>query len=143
VSLQSVHHPEPPPPSLHRGAPCATRALRLTDAVDADALAEQLERLWRAATGRRGPGARVALSVAEPCARTRAERERDAMRLLNAETDRSDGARSIGTLFATLVCLGAREHLLLLVSTAGGHSTDALAATVEGLARLYPLAAIA
>jgi hypothetical protein len=115
-------------------------ALRLSAGVDVDRLAEEIARAWRAARPTRRDAADVALSVVETCGRTPGERERDALRVLRDER-RAAGPR--GTLRATLVSLGAREHLLLLAAAPGTTALQALSAIAEDLERLYPVATVA
>ncbi len=115
-------------------------ALRLSAGVDVDRLADELGHAWRAARGARRDTAGIALSVVETCGRTPDERERDALRVLRDECH-ATGPR--GTLRATLVSLGAREHLLLLAAAPGAAALGALRSIAEDLERLYPIATIA
>jgi hypothetical protein len=115
-------------------------ALRLSAGVDVDRLAEELGHAWRAVRGARRDAAGIALSVVETCGRTADERERDALRVLR---DERHAAGPRGTLRATLVSLGAGEHLLLLASAPGATALQALASIAEDLERLYPIATIA
>lgn len=115
-------------------------ALRLAASIDAEALGDELARLWTERCALRRGAARVELSVVETCGRSPAERERDALRLLDAETR---AVRPAGTLRATLVSLGTRDHLLLLAAAPGALALQALGRTAADLERLYPLAAFA
>jgi len=146
------------PPRHHRpssAAPASHRiALRLQAGVDADLLAAQLRELCTAEPNRSGqppPLGRsretaVALSVVETCGRSRAERERDAYRLVEIESrdcadlQRSDSPRE--PLRATLVSVDTFDHFLLLDSPlARGRAL--LEAITTGLGLLYPVAALA
>jgi hypothetical protein len=109
-------------------------ALRLSAVIDADALVEDLARLWRDAPCRTRVASRVELSVVETCGRSAADRERDALRLLHAE---ADGPPCTAALRATLVTLAAGEHLLLLSASPKVGATG-LVALADGLARRYP-----
>jgi hypothetical protein len=122
------------------GDDASALALRLSAGVDVDRLAEEIGRAWRSAAPARRDAADVALSVVETCGRTPGERERDALRVLRDER-RAAGSR--GTLRATLVSLGAREHLLLLAAAPGTTALQALSAIAEDLERLYPVATVA
>lgn len=129
-------------------------ALRLQAGVDVDLLAAQLRELCTTEPGPRGQahalgGSRqtaVALSVVETFGRSRAERERDALRLVELESrdacdlPRADSPRE--PLRATLVSVDTFEHLLLLhAPLARGRAL--LEAVTTGLGLLYPVAALA
>ena len=132
-----------PPPSRTRPAvpdDGPALALRVSAGVDADRLAEELGRAWRATACARRSAPGIALSVVETCGRTPGERERDAMRLL---ADERHADRPRGTLRATLVSLGAGDHLLLLAAAPGATALAALSAIAADLGRLYPVATIA
>lgn len=107
--------------------------MRLSAEVDADALVEDLARLWADAPSRTRAASRVELSVVETCGRSAADRERDALRLLHAE---ADGPPCTAALRATLVSLAAGEHLLLLAASPKVGSTD-LIGLADALARRY------
>jgi hypothetical protein len=145
------------PPCHHRpssAAPTSHRiALRLQAGVDADLLAAQLRELCTAEpspSGRAPPlgGSRqtaVALSVVETCGRSRAARERDALRLVELESrdcddlQRSDSPRE--PLRATLVSVDTFDHFLLLdAPLARGRAL--LEAITTGLGQFYPVAAL-
>ena len=131
-----------PPHARHAAAERASVvALRIRTGVDADRLRDELRRSWRA-TGRprHDDAACVALSIVETCGRTPAERERDALRLLDDER-RATGRR--GTLRATLVALGAGEHLLLLAASPGTGAPEPLSAIADDLGRRYPVTPVA
>jgi hypothetical protein len=146
--------PTPPhPPAL---APSVSHriALRLQAGVDVDLLAAQLRELCITESGPRGQahplGGRrptaVALSVVETCGRSRAARERDALRLVELESrdagdlQRCDNPRE--PLRATLVSVDTFDHLLLLdAPLARGRAL--LEAITTGLGQLYPVAALA
>ena len=146
--------PTPPhPPAL---APSVSHriALRLQAGVDVDLLAAQLRELCITESGPRGQahplGGRrptaVALSVVETCGRSRAARERDALRLVELESrdagdlQRCDNPRE--PLRATLVSVDTFDHLLLLdAPLARGRAL--LEAITAGLGQLYPVAAVA
>jgi hypothetical protein len=128
--------------------------LRLQAGVDVDLLAAQLRELCITASGPRGQahplGGRrptaVALSVVETCGRSRAARERDALRLVELESrdagdlQRCDNPRE--PLRATLVSVDTFDHLLLLdAPLARGRAL--LEAITTGLGQLYPVAALA
>jgi hypothetical protein len=128
--------------------------LRLQAGVDADLLAAQLRELCTAepsGLGRVPPLGRsrqtaVALSVVETCGRSRAARERDALRLVELEShDRADLQRSDSPrepLRATLVSVDTFDHFLLLdAPLARGRAL--LEAITTGLGRFYPVAALA
>jgi hypothetical protein len=142
------HHPASAPSVSHR------IALRLQAGVDVDLLAAQLRELCTTEPGPRGQahalGGRrqtaVALSVVETCGRSRAARERDALRLVELESrdagdlQRSDSSRE--PLRATLVSVDTFDHLLLLdAPLARGRAL--LEAITTGLGLLYPVAALA
>ncbi|HYF60990.1 MAG TPA: hypothetical protein VEA81_18735 [Burkholderiaceae bacterium] len=112
------------------------RALRLRAGIDAQALGDEIERLWLET---RGPhrSSMVALSVVQTCGRSVDERERDALRLLRLEADGVDPAPSGARLLATLVSVDVAEHLLLLAA-----APAALDALVARLSQRYPLAAL-
>jgi hypothetical protein len=120
--------PSPPfrPIDASPGGPQAARTepssltLRLRGDVDADALREQLARLWRERGGRRRAGPGVVLSVVETCGCSPGERERDAMRLLGLEAACDPDAAHGVPLRATLVSVDARDHLLRLGAPARG-----------------------
>ena len=128
--------------------------LRLQAGVDADLLAAQLRELCTAepsGLGRVPPLGRsrqtaVALSVVETCGRSRAARERDALRLVELESrdlpdlQRSDSPRE--PLRATLVSVDTFDHFLLLdAPLARGRAL--LEAITTGLGQFYPVAALA
>jgi hypothetical protein len=115
-------------------------ALRLSTGIDPERLAEELGRAWRSLGGTRRDAVGVALSIVETCGRDADERERDALRVLS---DECRAANPRGTLRATLVSLGSREHLLLLAAAPGATALQALSAIVEDLERLYPIATVA
>jgi hypothetical protein len=115
-------------------------ALRVHAGIDPDRLADELGRVWRDAGGTRREAVGVALSVVETCGRDADERERDALRVLS---DERRTASPRGTLRATLVSLGSREHLLLLAAAPGATALQALSAIAEDLERLYPIATLA
>lgn len=128
-------------------------ALRLQAGVDVDLLAAQLRELCSTEPGPRGQahalgGSRqtaVALSVVETCGRSRAARERDALRLVELESrDACDLQRCDSPhepLRATLVSVDTFEHLLLLdMPLARGRAL--LEAVTTGLGLLYPVAAL-
>ena len=117
-------------------------ALRIGAAagVDAQRLSDELGRAWRARGGTRRDAPGVAMSIVETCGRTAADRERDALRLLDEER-RAAGPQ--GTLRATLVSLGAGDHLLLLAAAPGAAPPQALTTIVEDLGRMYPIATVA
>ena len=128
--------------------------LRLQAGVDADLLAAQLRELCTAepsGLGRVPPLGRsrqtaVALSVVETCGRSRAARERDALRLVELESrDRPDLQRSDSPrepLRATLVSVDTFDHFLLLdAPLARGRAL--LEAITTGLGQFYPVAALA
>jgi hypothetical protein len=114
-------------------------ALRIGAGIDAERLGDELGRAWRASGGARRDAAGVAMSVVETFGRTPVERERDALRLLDDER-RAAGLH--GTLRATLVSLGARDHLLLLAAAPGVAAWQALRTIAEELGRHYPIATI-
>jgi hypothetical protein len=126
--------PGDPPQTL----PDTVRTLRVAGAVDADTLRAQLDRLWSPgdSRGRSPPG--VALSLVETCGRSRDARERDALRLLEAEASawpvRAPGA----VLRAVLVRLDRTDHLLLLAAPEARGAAGRLAAVAAEVARLYP-----
>lgn len=131
------------PPQAVRAAngdlgPAPRVALRVSAEVDADVLVEDLAGLWRDALAHRRASSRVELSVVETCGRSAADRERDALRLLHAEVD---GPPCAAALRATLVTLGAGEHLLLLAASAKLGQVG-LAALVDGLGRRYRLSPV-
>ena len=128
-----AHEPTPVAPRAARSAGGDVRALRLSGAPDARSLGEELERTWIEARGAHRAAA-FALSLVETCGRTRAERERDARRLLRLEAD-VPGLASRGRLRATLVGIDPQDHLLLLTG-----APDVLDAAVERLARRWPVA---
>ncbi len=133
----------PHTPSRARHAtpdPAPVLALRIGAGVDADRLSDELGRAWRAAGASRRDAPGVAMSIVETCGRTPAERERDALRLLDEER-RAAGPH--GTLRATLVSLGAGDHLLLLAAAPGATVLHALSTIAEELGRFYPIATIA
>jgi hypothetical protein len=80
----------------------------------------------------------VALSLVETCGRSRDARERDALRLLEAEASawpvRAPGA----VLRAVLVRLDRTDHLLLLAAPEARGAAGRLAAVAAEVARLYP-----
>jgi hypothetical protein len=138
----------PSPPAAHApepGAapPAACHLLRLRTGSDADALREQLSRLCRQLPvgGRRATPA-IALSVVETCGRNAADRERDALRLLDAEAQAPASAAPRQTLRATLVSIAPDEHLLLLAVAPDTAMRRLLSMLVAELARLYPAAAL-
>jgi hypothetical protein len=112
-------------------------ALRLAGPVDADLLHEQLRRWWQAAVRRRPGAAAVALSRVESCARSRCEREHDALRLLRLEADAGVPGESRDGLRATLVSVDAAEHLLLLAVDPDAQSAAGLPAVCSALERQY------
>lgn len=128
--------------------------LRLQAGVDADLLAAQLRELCTAepsGLGRVPPLGRsrqtaVALSVVETCGRSRAARERDALRLVELEShDRADLHRSDSPrepLRATLVSVDTFDHFLLLDAPLARGRALLEAITTE-LGQFYPVAALA
>jgi hypothetical protein len=136
----SIAHRPPSGPRTVAGDDTPALALRLSTGVDPERLADELGRAWRSLGSARREAAGVALSTVETCGRSAEERERDALRVLS---DERRTASPRGTLRATLVCLGSREHLLLLAAAPGATALQALAAIVEDLERLYPIATVA
>jgi hypothetical protein len=153
TSLAATRPPEPvagrarrpvdPPGACAPPAPATHLALRIAPGPDADALGEQLPRLWRARAAPRRGARRIELSIVETCGRSREERERDALRLLQAEAAGAPWAGERDTLRATLVSVDTDEHLLLLAAGSGAVAAGAVAAVVSELARLYPVAMLA
>lgn len=139
----------PPPdtaPAPHpdaRSAPAAACfILRLRTGADADALGEQLSGLCRQLPGGRRAAPVMALSVVETCGRSPADRERDALRLIDAEARAACPNTLRPTVRATLVSIGPDEHLLLL-AVAPVTAMERLLATLVGeLSRLYPAASL-
>jgi hypothetical protein len=131
--------PEESAPTPEIGGGAARLALRLHAGVDADRLESELARLWEE-TGPRRRGRGVELSVVETCGRNPADRERDAMRLLRLEADRSASGSRTEPLRATLVSLDSADHLLLIAAPAACGAA-VLSGLVAGLSRLYPFAA--
>jgi hypothetical protein len=123
------------------GAGSAGLTVRLAARIDVDALGEHLVRLWRQQGGGGRAGPVVELSVVETCGRSPAERERDALRVLQAES--LEHARAPGTvpLRATLVSLGTHDHLLRLAVPADAAAL--LGRLVAHLSQAYPLDAAA
>lgn len=113
-------------------------ALRLHASIDAEQLREQLRRWWQPPTCRRRSTPSVMLSVVETCARSRQDRERDALKLLRLEADAHPRGEPHEGLRATLVSLDATEHLLLLVVDPGAASAAGLPALSSALAHHYP-----
>jgi hypothetical protein len=107
--------------------------------IDLDALGADLHRLWQSfgTSGRRA--ARIEVSCVESCAESRAERERDARRLIELEGGAHRGGGLANALRATLVRLDPGEYLLLLAAPAAA-SAASLSQLVRELARHYPLA---
>ena len=107
--------------------------------IDLDALGADLHRLWQSfgTSGRRA--ARIEVSCVESCAESRAERERDARRLIELEGEAHRGGGLANALRATLVRLDPGEYLLLLAAPAAA-SAASLSQLVRELARHYPLA---
>lgn len=120
------------------GGQCASLALRVGVSIDLDALTADLRRLWLARSDSNRRQSKVEFSVVEPCAGTRAERERDAMRLLELESAAHRGGGLAMSLRATLVTLDPDDHLLLVAAPAST-STSSLHALVDELAALHPL----
>jgi hypothetical protein len=136
----SIAHRPPSGPRTVAGDDTPALALRLSTGVDPERLADELGRAWRSLGSARREAAGVALSIVETCGRSADERERDALRVLS---DERRAASPRGTLRATLVSLGSREHLLLLAAAPGATALQALAAIAEDLERLYPIATVA
>lgn len=136
----SIAQRPPSGPRTVAGEETPALALRLSTGIDPERLADDLGRAWRRLGGTRREAARVALSIVETCGRTAHERERDALRVLS---DERRAASPRGTLRATLVSLGSREHLLLLAAAPGATALQALSAIAEDLERLYPIATVA
>lgn len=133
-----------PPPKAHPPAGHAL-ALRLCAPVDADLLHDQLRRWWQPPSCRRRGVAAVVLSVVESCARSRRERELDALRLLmlEAEAEADPRREPRDGLRATLVILDASEHLLLLAVDPGASAAAGLPELSSALARHYPVEPVA
>lgn len=128
--------PMAPPSAGH------TLALRLCAPVDADLLHDQLRRWWQPASCRRRGVPAVVLSVVESCARSRQERERDALRLLGLEAEAGPRRDPRDALRATLVSLDATEHLLLLAVDPGASAAAGLPALSSALAAKYPVESV-
>lgn len=127
-------------------AQCASLALRV-DGSDTEHLSWRLQQAWHRAWHREGPGDHakvpldpgrnaaddlrrappIDLSVVEPLAATREDRERDALRLLDLEGSAFQGGRLMNRLRATLVRVDATESILLLVAPALAHARVMLA----------------
>jgi len=126
-------------------AQCASLALRV-DGSDIEHLALRLQQAWRRAWHHEGArqapqrhlqttGALdsieaappIDLSIVEPLAATREDRERDALRLLDIEGSAFQGGRLMNRLRATLVRIDASESILLLVAPALAHGRVMLA----------------
>jgi len=115
---------------------CSDRA-----GVDIDTLGQQLRASWIARTaGVRRP-VRVEVSCVESCAETRQERERDARRLIELESDAHRGGGLAQSLRATLVSLDPGEYLLLLAAPAAA-SAATLAGLIDELAKHYRLSPV-
>lgn len=137
-TVTSQQSPAAPDPGTAGPPGAACLLLRLRTATDPDALADQLSRLCRQLPGGRRAAPAMAVSVVQTCGRSAAERERDALRLLETEARATRCATSRPTVRATLVSIGADEHLLLL-AVAPDAAMERLLATLAGeLARLYP-----
>jgi len=107
--------------------------------IDLDALGADLHRLWQSFGTSGLRGARIEVSCVESCAESRAERERDALRLIELEGAAHRGGGLANALRATLVRLDPGEYLLLLAAPAAA-SAASLSQLVGELARHYPLA---
>lgn len=129
---------------------CASMVLRLFEGrdcdraptqsgIDLDALGADLHRLWQSFGARGRRAARIEVSCVESCAESRAERERDARRLIELEGSAHRGGGLANALRATLVRLDPGEYLLLLAAPAAA-SAAALGQLVGELAQQYPLA---
>jgi len=112
--------------------------LRLRTGADADALREQLAGLCRQLPGGGRAAPAIAVSVVETCGRNAADRERDALRLLDAEAHTACMATTRPTLRATLVSIAPGEHLLLLTVAPDAAMERLLARMVGELRRLHP-----
>lgn len=111
-------------------------ALRVTG-PQASAFPEALPALWRAVTGGRAARARIELSVVETCGRSCDDRQRDALRLLQAEADTVAGTRSRAALRATVVRIDAREQWVMLAAHPDRDTRDAVDRLVAELAGRY------
>jgi hypothetical protein len=124
--------------------PAACRLLRLRTGTDADTLREQLSQLCRQLPGggRAAPAMAMAVSVVETCGPSAADRERDALRVLDAEARTPGSAAPRRMLRATLVSVAPDEHLLLLAVAPDTAMQRLLSMLVGELSRLYPAAAL-